>query len=162
MEELNVWNRGRPCAVNFTPALGVVDIKRGDGTYACVRPHCPMASSKSPLYIHGSSIIFQAESDPTWWNSGVRMEEMVLCAQPCSAARLPTFASYRPPGARSSSAISASSMRAATRKKPSPDYKAMLLLPISACQPLYFQAGQRHLLMRSFPCPLRIPSIPRS
>ena len=72
MEELNVGRNSLREAMKILSALGVVDIRRGDGTYVC--DHIAPTVFNPIIY----SIIFQAESDPDMVEFRECMEEMVL------------------------------------------------------------------------------------
>lgn len=72
MEVLNVGRNSLREAMKILSALGVVNIKRGDGTYVC--DHIAPTVFNPIVY----SIIFQAESDPDMVEFRECIEEMVL------------------------------------------------------------------------------------
>ena len=78
MEELNVGRNSLREAMKILSALGVVDIRRGDGTYVC--DHIAPTVFNPIIY----SIIFQAESDPD-------MVEFRECMEAVSYTHLPHF-----------------------------------------------------------------------
>lgn len=72
VEELNVGRNSLREAMKILSALGVVSVRRGDGTYVC--DHIAPTVFNPIIY----SIIFRAESDPDMVEFRQLMEEVVL------------------------------------------------------------------------------------